>query len=176
MVSLSDIQHIFKGKIILSAPLAQFTSLSVGGPADYVLEPSTDEETEQLVAYFKKNDFPFVVVKPDVLVSTKGFRGAAIVPLHNRERASLLFGAKLFKSANGVSPSELLEQAGLNGLILGGAEIVGNCIVNANKATPDELLALVRHVQGVLKTQLGVELALELQLVGFDQETFAQVA
>lgn len=80
MVSLSDIRTFFRGTISLNEPLAHYTSMRVGGPVDYFVEPADKEDLVAIVNYFRENDFPYVMIGrgSNILVSDDGFRGAAI--------------------------------------------------------------------------------------------------
>ena len=177
MVSLTDIQRFFRGTIKLSEPLAQYTDLHVGGTADYFLKPASEEEFAELIQYLRKNEFPFVIVQPNMLVSDKGFRGAAIYfkkdthnTLGNKRHATM------FRSPPDISVAVLVERAGLNGMTMGGATVLADCIVNANEAKATDILSLVTHVQRTIKKQYGVHLELDFQLVGFEEEALAKVA
>jgi UDP-N-acetylenolpyruvoylglucosamine reductase len=65
-----------------------------------------------------------------------------------------------------VSTPTLIERAGMNGITRGGAAVLADCIVNANDAKAFDILALITHVH----------LEMDLQLVGFEEETLAKVA
>ncbi len=177
MVTLSDIQHVFHGTITLSAPLARYTALQVGGPADYLLEPSSPDDQESVISYFRRNGFPWVVLQPNMLVSDRGFRGAAILAERITDPA---FGEKrctpMFRPVPGQSIATLIERAGLNGLTRGGAAVLADCVVNAHDAAASDILALVRHVQHTIRIKLGIQLQMDIQLVGFDDEALANVA
>lgn len=176
MISLADIQQFFYGTIKLSEPLATYTVLGVGGPADYFLEPSSEDTVEDLLKYLRKNDFPHVVLHPNMLVSDKGFRGAVIYQKANNGLRAEKRCATMFKSMQDIPASVLIEKAGMNGIFLGGAEVMGNFAVNANNATAAEILSLVQHVQRIVKQQCGVFLEVELCSVGFEEEeAFAKV-
>ncbi len=177
MVTLSDIRRFFDGTIKLSEPLARYTALQVGGPADYLLEAASPEAAEELTFYFQTNGFPFVVLQPNMLVSDRGFRGAAILAERITDPA---FGEKrcapMFKPVRGHSVAELIERAGLHGITRGGAAVLADCIVNADNATASDILALITHVQRTVRAKLGIQLQLEIQLVGFEDEALAHVA
>ena len=80
MVSMTDIQKVFKGTIRLREPIAKYTSLGIGGPADYFAEPASKEDAVNVITYFRKNSFPFIIIanQSNLLVSDEGYRGAAI--------------------------------------------------------------------------------------------------
>jgi len=80
MVSLSDIRSFFRGSISINQPLAGYTSMRVGGPVDYFVEPADKDDLVAIAKYFRTNDFDFIMVGrgSNILVSDEGFRGAAI--------------------------------------------------------------------------------------------------
>lgn len=80
MISLDDIKKIFRGHIAINEPLAKYTSMKVGGPADYYLEPADKNDLVEIVRYFQQHGFPYMMLGrgSNVLVSDDGFRGAAV--------------------------------------------------------------------------------------------------
>ena len=80
MVSLSDIKQFFRGYIVINEPMSKYTSMRVGGPADYYLEPADKLDLVAIIKYFQKNDFPYLMLGrgSNLLFSDEGLRGAAI--------------------------------------------------------------------------------------------------
>jgi UDP-N-acetylmuramate dehydrogenase len=80
MVSLSDIKQFFRGYIGINEPMAKYTSMRVGGPADYYLEPADKADLVEIVKYCQSNKFPYMMVGrgSNLLVSDEGIRGAVI--------------------------------------------------------------------------------------------------
>lgn len=80
MVSLIDIKQFFRGHIAIHEPLSKYTSMRVGGPADYYLEPADKEDLVEIIRYFQRHDFPFMTIGKgsNLLISDEGVRGAAI--------------------------------------------------------------------------------------------------
>jgi UDP-N-acetylmuramate dehydrogenase len=63
----------------------------------------------------------------------------------------------------------LIEQAGLKGKRIGGAEVSSlhaGFIVNVGRATAKDVEDLIRHVQQVVADKFGVHLETELRIVG----------
>ena len=74
-----------------------------------------------------------------------------------------------FKNPPGSHAGYLIEQAGLRGYCIGGAQISelhGNFFMNTGDATAADVLALIEHARMEVKHQFGVELELEIELVG----------
>ncbi len=177
MVSLMDIQRFFRGTILLSEPVGPYTALGIGGPADYFLEANSQEELDEVLSYFRQNNFPHYILSPNMLVSNEGFRGAIILDGTKTETVSIgRRSARMFKSDIGFHTDNLIRQAGVNGLLLGGAEVVGNDIVNSNDANARDIYDLVNHVQQIIFDRWNVLLPIELQFVGFEQASMVNVA
>ena len=80
MINIDDIKKFFHGKILLSEPLKKYTSLRIGGPADYYFEPMDKEDGLNIISYLQKQEVPFVAIGKgsNLLVSDDGFRGAVV--------------------------------------------------------------------------------------------------
>ncbi|HXG38937.1 MAG TPA: UDP-N-acetylmuramate dehydrogenase [Bacteroidota bacterium] len=80
MIDLEEIKKFFRGRIALNEPLAKYTSMKVGGPADYYMEPADKADVIQLVRYLRQQGFPYLVLGrgSNLLVSDEGYRGAVI--------------------------------------------------------------------------------------------------
>jgi UDP-N-acetylmuramate dehydrogenase len=71
----------------------------------------------------------------------------------------------IFKNPRGISAGSLVEQAGLKGESVGGAEISdrhANFIVTAPEATSGDVLELIERARGQVTEQFGVDLELEI--------------
>jgi len=74
-----------------------------------------------------------------------------------------------FKNPPDSHAGYLIEQAGLRGSFIGGAQISelhGNFFMNTGDATAAEVMALIEHARAEVRRQFGVELELEIELVG----------
>lgn len=80
MISISEIQKIFKGKISLNEELAPYTTFRIGGVADYFLEPVDAEDVIHIINYVKDHDIPYYVLGngSNILISDSGIRGVVI--------------------------------------------------------------------------------------------------
>jgi UDP-N-acetylmuramate dehydrogenase len=75
----------------------------------------------------------------------------------------------VFKNPPGESAGRLIEAAGLKGTRIGGAEISpkhANYIVNCGGASSDDVLRLIELARARVLKEFGVELELEVQIVG----------
>jgi UDP-N-acetylmuramate dehydrogenase len=76
--------------------------------------------------------------------------------------------------AKGVSAGALIEQAGLKGYRLGGAEVSSmhaNFIVNREKATADDVLALAEHIKTTVLEKTGHTLEMEIKVIDHERKT-----
>jgi UDP-N-acetylmuramate dehydrogenase len=73
----------------------------------------------------------------------------------------------IFKNPRGISAGMLIDQAGLKGTRVGGAEVSdrhANFIVVDRDASSNDVLQLIDLVRSRVAEQLGVELELEIQI------------
>jgi UDP-N-acetylmuramate dehydrogenase len=73
-----------------------------------------------------------------------------------------------FKNPPNTSAGYLIDNAGLKGTTIGGAQIStlhGNFFVNTGKATSKDVMMLMTHVQAIIKDKFGIELVPEVQIV-----------
>ncbi|MFM1891181.1 MAG: hypothetical protein RLZ44_258 [Pseudomonadota bacterium] len=78
-------------------------------------------------------------------------------------------GGSTFRNPPGDFAARLIEQAGLKGQRIGGAEVSekhANFVVNAGAATAADIEALIEHMQAEVARQFGVELQREVHIVG----------
>lgn len=85
----------------------------------------------------------------------------------------------VFKRPPGYYAGKLIQDSGLQGHTIGGAQVSlkhAGFIVNINRATATEYIALIKHVQKVVKETFGVELEREVRIIGEDQVDVPQSA
>ena len=73
----------------------------------------------------------------------------------------------IFKNPRGMSAGSLIEQSGLKGTRIGGAEISdrhANFIVTHENATADDVLKLIDKSRSTVSEQFGVDLELEIEI------------
>jgi UDP-N-acetylmuramate dehydrogenase len=117
--------------------------------------------------------------RPVVLAATFGLkpddpqalaaRAAEILEWRRTKHPSGATMGSTFKNPPGSHAGYLIEQAGLRGYRVGGAQISelhGNFIMNTGGATAADVLALVEHARAEVRQQFGVEMELEIELVG----------
>jgi UDP-N-acetylmuramate dehydrogenase len=76
----------------------------------------------------------------------------------------------VFKNPAGTrTAGMLIEEAGLKGFRIGGAHVSilhANYIVNTGNATASDVLKVIDHVRKTVSKKLGVELELEVRVIG----------
>ncbi len=88
-----------------------------------------------------------------------------------REKQPLEYpsAGSFFKRPEGYFAGALIEQCGLKGFAVGGAQVSekhAGFVINRGGATCDDVMALCRAVQEKVKERFGVQLEREVQLVG----------
>ena len=123
---------------------------------------------------FKKDHQPVVILAASFKLSqstsekVKGKMGG----FNAKRRATQPPGAtmgSMFKNPPGDYAGRLIELAGLKGLRIGGAEIStkhANFFVNDQGATAQDIWELIQQCDMVVKEKFGVELELEIELLG----------
>ena len=77
----------------------------------------------------------------------------------------------VFQNPEGFFAGALIEQCGLMGKRIGGAEVSSvhaNFIINRGGATSEDVLALVSHIKECVKRKTGVDLKTELKIISHD--------
>ena len=124
-------------KVLTEEPMKKHTTFRVGGPADFFVMPSSEEEVKAAAAICDEEKVPYYIVGngSNLLISDKGYRGV-IIQLYKemsqiRVEGHVIYaqaGASLAKIANAALESSLTGfefAAGIPGTI-GGA-----CVMNA---------------------------------------------
>jgi len=78
----------------------------------------------------------------------------------------------VFKNPASVAAGRLIEELGLKGERVGGAQVSslhGNFIVNAGGATARDVLALVERIRDRARVERGIDLETEVEIVGEDK-------
>lgn len=76
-----------------------------------------------------------------------------------------------FKRPEGYFAGKLIQDAGLKGFSVGGAEVSqkhSGFVINTGNATAQDVLDVIKHVQDEVKNQFGVELKTEVRIIGED--------
>ncbi|RJO65625.1 MAG: UDP-N-acetylmuramate dehydrogenase [Candidatus Omnitrophota bacterium] len=101
-------------------PLKRHTTLKIGGPARFFIEPRDRDQLQELLRLLRRNKISFHVLGmgSNVLVRDRGFNGA-VVRLHAPGFKKITFGSNYVIAGSGVSLVRLLlgcYQEGFSGL------------------------------------------------------------
>ena len=93
------------------------------------------------------------------------------MPAKRKEKQPLEYpsAGSTFKRPAGHFAGKLIQDAGLCGFTVGGAQVSEkHCgfVINRDHATSADILSLCRQVQDQVKAQYGVDLELEVKLLG----------
>lgn len=81
-VELYDLfeEKIVNGKIMIDESMSKHTSFKIGGPADLMVLPGSEEELIEAIKICTRNDIDFFIMGngTNILVSDKGIRGVVI--------------------------------------------------------------------------------------------------
>lgn len=146
---------------------AAATVMNVAGdlltrPRDELVFAYRESSLDELVIL----EADFALDKDDPVELTKRMQKQWIV-----KKASLPLGHQptgcIFRNPRGMSAGTLIEQAGLKGARVGGAEVCdrhANFIVVDDKATSQDVIRLIDHIRTRVHERLGIELETELQI------------
>ncbi len=97
-------------------------------------------------------------------------RAAEIMEWRKTRHPSGATMGSTFKNPPGSHAGYLIEQAGLRGHRIGGAQISelhGNFFMNVGDASARDVLALIEHARAEVQRRFGVALELEIELLGW---------
>ena len=122
----------------------------------------------------KRRELKAVVLSAELMLknSTKEEVTVKIQQFSAHRKATQPPGASMgsmFKNPNGDYAGKLIEAAGLKGTRIGNAEISplhGNFFLNHANTKAEDIRALIQLVQKTVKEKQGVELELEIELIG----------
>ena len=121
---------------------------------------------EPTQAFLLSGAFRLERESPDVLIKAV----EEIRRRRHRKLPSLPSCGCVFRNPEGQVAGRLIEEAGLCGLRAGDAQVSrqhANFIVNRGDARAEDVLQLIREVRERVRQAFGLELALEVQPVGF---------
>jgi UDP-N-acetylmuramate dehydrogenase len=148
--------------------------------AELLTENGHEKFTAEQMAYgyrtsaLKRAELDAIVLSAELSLknSTKEEATVKIEQFSAHRKATQPPGASMgsmFKNPNGDYAGRLVEAAGLKGARIGNAEISplhGNFFINHASTKAEDILALIQLVQETVKRKQGVELELEIELIG----------
>ena len=88
---------------------------------------------------------------------------------NSKQPVNMPSAGSTFKRQEGVISAKLIDEAGLKGYRIGGAEVStlhAGFIINADNATSKDILDLIEYVKSVIKEKYNVMLEPEVKLIG----------
>jgi len=119
---------------------------------------NTDDTILSAVIRLKKGDKSKIKSKMDELAARR----------RESQPLSLASGGSTFKRPKEGYAAALIEQAGLRGFTIGGAQVSQKhtgFVVNKGNATFADILAVIEHTQDIVLKQFGVKLEPEIRII-----------
>ncbi len=180
------------GEVEFDVPLAPFTRLGIGGPADVLVRLDSLESLERLKRWCRRERLPLAPLPsgPGLLVKDAGMRGVvaiagmadqpeveeAIEALdakgHGLDLSDCAEGSRIFFDPDGHRAEDLIREAGLAGVRLRGARVSEdqpNVVLNEGEASARDVLALIDYLKRKVEGRSGVKLKELLRVVGRDR-------
>ena len=110
---------LIKGKVLIDAPMRQFTSMQVGGPADSLLFPRNVDELKKVVRYARRKEIPLLILGrgTNLVVRDRGVRGWVISLAQGMKKIQM--DGEIVDAEAGLPLQRLVQfsiQKGLTGL------------------------------------------------------------
>jgi len=114
-----EAKGLIKGRVLFDAPMRQFTSIKVGGPADTLLFPRDISELRKVVRYARRKEIPILILGKgtNLVVRDKGIRGWVISLTQGMKKIQL--DGDMAEAEAGLSIQRLVQfsiQKSLTGL------------------------------------------------------------
>ncbi len=122
--TLDLIQDQVRGELVLNAPMAEYTTIRVGGPADVLIHPADREDLARLVRFLEGREIPRFLLGngSNLIVKDGGIRGAVISlgrGFSEIEERDPIAGGPTFRVGAGASLRRLVRwtvDRGISGL------------------------------------------------------------
>lgn len=137
MSRIDDLRRLTTGYVAENEPLANRTTLGVGGPADYLVEVRSEDGLSALMKYIAENNLPWMIIGDgaNLLISDKGIRGIVVHLGEEFERISVDgltitagSAARISKTADIAAQNDL---SGLEGVGTVPGSVGGAIVMNA---------------------------------------------
>ena len=75
-----DLARVLRCRVLLDEPMSRHTTFGIGGPADVLIYPETEEDLRRAIDWFRERSIPFKVIGngSNLLVGDGGVRGGVI--------------------------------------------------------------------------------------------------
>lgn len=113
------VSGLIQGKVLFDAPMRQFTSIKVGGPAECLLFPKDVDELKKVIRFVRRKKIPFLILGKgsNLIVRDKGVRGWIINLTQGIKKITL--EGEVVEAEAGLPLQRLVQfsiQKGLTGL------------------------------------------------------------
>jgi len=113
------VSGLIQGKVLFDAPMRQFTSIKVGGPAECLLFPKDVDELKKVIRFVRRKKIPFLILGKgsNLVVRDKGVRGWIINLTQGIKKITL--DGEVVEAEAGLPLQRLVQfsiQKGLTGL------------------------------------------------------------
>src|SRR4030043_2285750 len=110
---------LIKGKVLFDAPMGQFTSIKLGGPAECLLFPKDVNELKKVIRFARRKKIPLLILGKgtNLVVRDKGVRGWVINLTQGMEKIKI--DGEVVEAEAGLPLQRLVQssiQKGLTGL------------------------------------------------------------
>ncbi len=165
--------------VLVNEPMSKHTTLRLGGPADYLVFPGSEEEIAALFAEAESQGIPVTVIGhgSNLLVLDGGIRGL-VISIEKNMRKITRRGNQLTVQAGAMLGSVAAEaaEAGLTGLEFASGipgTVGGGVTMNAG-AYDGEMSQVVSRVRGIRYNGETVELSREEMDFGYRHSAVAE--
>jgi len=170
-IDIEQLRQAVQGEILKNEPMSLHTSFKIGGPADWLVLPASEQDVAAVLAYASSRNLPLTVLGngTNVLVRDKGIRGL-VLQLGNALKGFQQDGNKLvFDSGYSlILAAKKAGELGLSGMEFAAGipgSIGGAVYMNAG-AYDGEMSNIVTRVWALTKTG-------ELQVLDHEQLEFS---
>jgi len=114
-----DAMGLIEGRVLFDAPMRQFISIKVGGPADSLFFPKDVNELKKVIRYTRRKDIPTLILGKgtNLIVRDRGIRGWVISLTQGMKKIKM--DGEAVEAEGGLSLQHLIQfsiQKGLTGL------------------------------------------------------------
>ncbi|MBR5475029.1 MAG: UDP-N-acetylmuramate dehydrogenase [Lachnospiraceae bacterium] len=139
------------GRVLVQEPMKRHTTFRAGGPADYFVEPATEEELKKVMDLLREEQMPYYILGngSNLLVSDQGYRGVIVSMLALKD---CRVDGNLVYAGAGIKMSVLAREilaAGLTGFEFGAGipGTLGGAVVMNAGAYGGEMVQILKSVR-----------------------------
>ena len=125
--------------------------------------------------FAQENGYVILAVKMKLAQSTYVDVYQRIIDMSSKKAAAQPIGVRSAGSAlyhDKVAVSRLLDEAGLKGYTVGGAQVStkhAGFVINIDKASSQDIYLVIRHMQQTIRQRYGIDAKMEIRLINFTE-------